>query len=646
MKLLRALAASFAMITLAIAPSASAATLESYSRLPAMEEVDISPDGQTVAYIAAQSDQQSVIVRALTGEVLQQADFGSNKVRAVQWAGNDFVVVTTSTTDSIPGVTYVGEFLQAVSINIRTGEVAQLLRRVRGNQTYANVLFSYPVTGVYEGRPVAYLEALAGAATSMTRRIDLVRVDLRDGTTRQHQLGGEYATSFLVTPDGEVVAQSNYEQGRGRWWMSVRPPGGGAMRDAYEERALIDRPSLGGLTPDGASVLVNVWHEEEQEWRYAPVSRATGAMGAPILPPRSGPLYDQHARLIGYGQVGHFVSYTFLNPEHSAIWEGITAALPGRQIWLTSFTPDFSRLVVRVEGTGFPGNYFLFDVATQRLSQLGRMYPDIAASDIGEVRAISYAAGDGLQIPAYLTLPPGRDPRNLPLIVLPHGGPQARDIAGFDWMAQSLASRGYAVLQPQFRGSTGQGVAFIEAGYGQWGRKMQTDLSDGITYLANQGIVDPSRVCIMGGSYGGYAALAGVTLQRDIYRCAVSIAGVSDVAEFIRDDVRRGGRNNSSYRYWTRFLGVERFEDPSLQRISTVAAAANGTAPVLLIHGRDDTVVPFAQSTRMEEALRAAGRQVELVALAREDHHLSREATRIETMRAAVAFLERHNPPN
>jgi dipeptidyl aminopeptidase/acylaminoacyl peptidase len=212
-------------------------------------------------------------------------------------------------------------------------------------------------------------------------------------------------------------------------------------------------------------------------------------------------------------------------------------------------------------------------------------------------------------------------------------------------MAQSLASRGYAVLQPNFRGSIGFGRAFLEAAYGEWGRKMQTDLSDGITHLAGRGMVDPSRVCIMGGSYGGYAALAGVTLQRDIYRCAVAIAPVSDVQEFLGWRVSRGGRENADYRYWTRYLGVDAHTDARLREISPQRAAANGTAPVLLIHGRDDTVVPYAQSTGMRNALANAGRSVQLVDLRAEDHWLSSEPTRIQTMQAAVAFIEQHNPP-
>jgi dipeptidyl aminopeptidase/acylaminoacyl peptidase len=149
-----------------------------------------------------------------------------------------------------------------------------------------------------------------------------------------------------------------------------------------------------------------------------------------------------------------------------------------------------------------------------------------------EVRRITYAAGDGLKIPAYLTLPRGKPAKNLPLVVLPHGGPAGRDTADFSWRPQALADQGYAVLQPNFRGST-ISWGFMSKGFGEWGRKMQTDLSDGVRYLAKEGIVDPARVCIVGASYGGYAALASPALDPGVYRCAVAVAGIGDVRRML-----------------------------------------------------------------------------------------------------------------
>lgn len=209
----------------------------------------------------------------------------------------------------------------------------------------------------------------------------------------------------------------------------------------------------------------------------------------------------------------------------------------------------------------------------------------------------------------------------------------------------ALASQGYAVLQPNYRGSD-VNEHLLEAGFAQWGRKMQTDLSDGVSYLAKQGIVDPTKVCIVGGSYGGYAALAGVTLQPTVYRCAVSVAGISDLARLLRWENRGGVEDRYATRYWDRFWGVSGDSDPALDAISPIKHVAAVRAPVLLIHGRDDTVVPYEQSQIMFDALRSENKDVELVTLQKEDHWLSSSDTRLQMLQTTVAFLRAHNPPD
>ncbi len=260
-----------------------------------------------------------------------------------------------------------------------------------------------------------------------------------------------------------------------------------------------------------------------------------------------------------------------------------------------------------------------------------------------ERRLIHYPAADGLSIPAYLTLPAGGVAKKLPLVVLVHGGPGACDEAGFDWWSQALASRGYVVLQPQFRGSTGFGEGLHTSGCGEWGRKMQTDLSDGVKFLSDAGSIDLARVAIVGGSYGGYAALAGVTLQSGIYRCAVSLAGPSNLRAMLTA-AKPQGRSTNALRFWQRFMGAASPTDPLLDTISPLKAAANATVPILLIHGADDTIVPFEQSKAMAAALTKAGRPTTVVTLPGEDHWLSRGETRTAMLKATVDFLAAHLP--
>ena len=202
------------------------------------------------------------------------------------------------------------------------------------------------------------------------------------------------------------------------------------------------------------------------------------------------------------------------------------------------------------------------------------------------------------------------------------------------------------MLRPNYRGST-LDRKFLEAGYGQWGRKMQTDLSDGVRYLVKEGIADPARVCIVGASYGGYAALAGAALDPGAYRCAVAVAGVADIKRMLTW-VNEQHRSKQSWaqRYWDRFMGVTGPNDSAVEAISPISHVGSITMPVLLIHGKDDTVVPFEQSQLMYDALKRARKDVQLVTLKHEDHWLSRGETRLQMLQASVAFLRVHNPPD
>jgi dipeptidyl aminopeptidase/acylaminoacyl peptidase len=259
---------------------------------------------------------------------------------------------------------------------------------------------------------------------------------------------------------------------------------------------------------------------------------------------------------------------------------------------------------------------------------------------VGPISLIDYKAADQQEMDGVLTLPPGREARNLPVIVLPHGGPHARDEPEFDWWAQAYASRGYAVFQPNFRGSTGRSDAFRNASANEWGRKMQTDISDGLAELARRGIVDPKRACIVGASYGGYAALAGVTLQHGIYRCAVAVAPVADLDLLVDTEVRDSGHSAMTVRAYREDLGDPKGYDV----VSPRRHAAQADAPILLIHGKDDTVVSFRHSESMAGALRAAGKPYEFVVLKHEDHWLSVSDTRSQMLAESMRFVQKYNP--
>ena len=643
----RLIAALAGVAVLGVCITASAAPLDAYSRLPAMDDVELSADGQNIAYVASRDERSRVVVQRLDGTVLQVVDLGDAKVANILWGSPDHVIIATRSTARIRNMTYRGELSTAASLNIRTGRAVQFFERLVGGNTYGTALFSPPIPGVWEGEPVAYVVVYAGGEQGVQgRRLDVARIDLDSGIAHTHVMGNETTYDFLVLPDGSVPAKADYNDTTGEWSISVR--NGGGWRIAHRVNAPVDQPYMEYLTEDGSGVYVRMLNQGTGNWRHHPVSLASGALGNPALVDHANDLVaDANMRTIGYETLREFTNFNFLDANRQRAWRMITDSLPGRQVTFQSATADFSKVVFYVEGNGYPRNYILYDATAGSLSQIGRAYPDITNQEMAEVHAIEYPAADGLTIPAYLTLPPGRGAQNLPLIVLPHGGPEGRDYAGFDWMAQALASRGYAVLQPNFRGSDGYDGALFEAGYGRVGPQ------DANRPLRRHHLPCQSR---------HRRSVARLHHGRELWRlrCACGRdAAVEHLSLRCRDRPGLGCR---------RILGVARHTRGGRQLRAALLdalsrchrsprsaprrdldrrAARNGNAPVLLIHGRDDSVVPLrSKHADAESALREAGRSVELVPLRAEDHYLSREPTRMQAMAAAVAFLERHNPPN
>jgi dipeptidyl aminopeptidase/acylaminoacyl peptidase len=321
--------------------------------------------------------------------------------------------------------------------------------------------------------------------------------------------------------------------------------------------------------------------------------------------------------------------------------EALAGLFPNDAVKLIDSTADRQKLAISIAGGTVSPSYFLFDRKTSALARLSQQYKNLSDADINPVTPIEYRARDGRTIPSVLTYPRGKKLGDkLPLIVMPHGGPTSYDAVGFDWMAQYFASRGYLVFQPNFRGSDGFGREHRVAGYGEWGGKMQDDITDGAELLIRKGWADPNRTCIIGGSYGGYAALAGGAYTPDLYKCVAAIAPVTDLNFMLSETKREEGSDSADYTWWTKLIGNQKDDRKKIDAISPVKAAANFKAPVLLIHGNDDTIVPFEHSSRMESALKKAGKPVTLIKLQGGDHWLSKSDVRLQTLRELDKFVE------
>jgi dipeptidyl aminopeptidase/acylaminoacyl peptidase len=327
----------------------------------------------------------------------------------------------------------------------------------------------------------------------------------------------------------------------------------------------------------------------------------------------------------------------WFDPTAEKQFRTIAKAFPEKSVTTYEWSENGKRTLAKVQGPSSPPIYYLIDFDTHKADIVGEQYPGLANVTLGEMRPIDYKARDGANIPAYLTLPP-KSTEKLPLVVLPHSDMEGRDDYIFDWLSQFLASRGYAVLQPQFRGSSGFGEAWRKAGKGQWGKLMQSDLTDGVQAMIDQGIADSQRICIVGVQYGGYAALAGAAFTPQLYRCAVSINGLADLPELIAYQKRHWGDDSDLPAYWQDLIGSP--FDPDVIDKSPVKAAKQITAPILLMHATDDSVFPPAQSDSMFRALKQYKKPVTLIRLDGEDHWLSTSAARRKMLAEIEKFLD------
>ncbi len=630
----------FAAVNWAASGAARAApAIEDYGRLPAITDVELSPSGERVTLVADTPQGRRLFVKNLaTGDLLLSLPLTGVRFAGVRWAGDDHLILfTTITIDWAAGFgsEYLDQVNRASVVDLAShkgfdlfGKGGDVLNAVMGGVRAANVGGTWYAYAM--GLPVGSCPGCFGDPI-------LYRVNLDTGERTVFARGNDATRGWFVGPDGQIVARLEGNR-KGDWRVMAGQDGlaitGGHSK--YSGAAILGFGRTTSTILIEEPVTETAFTDKIEEWPLTPGGKPT----AQTLPnDEKWLVHDGHTGvLIGEQVEGDTPSYTFFDPLIAARFNGAKAAFQGVTVRLVSASQGLGRMVVYTEGGDDSGAYWLVDIKTGKASILGEAYPTVGSADVGPTKMIEYKAADGTTIHAVLTLPPGRDPKNLPVVVMPHGGPIARDRLGFDWWAQAFAARGYAVLQPNFRGSDGYGEDFIVAGFGQWGGKMQTDLSDGVAYLGSQGIADPKRACIVGASYGGYAAMAGVTMQHGVYRCAVAYAPVTDLAQITSYASDRYGES-TELAGWDRFIGAN-----SKTALSPAAHAGEADVPVLIFQGKNDEIVPMSQSTEMDGRLRGAGKTSTLVLFDNETHHMVLETTRVAVVKQSVDFVEKYNP--
>jgi dipeptidyl aminopeptidase/acylaminoacyl peptidase len=635
-----------ALATLAGAAHAAPPPATAFGRVPAVVDTAISPDGRRVALLGGTSEQRYVSIATIDDPNMPALALGDAEAVGLSWAGNDHVLARMAYWRSEgPRLAY--RFERNVSINTQGQAVSRLLE----SDAFSQYLVTQPVLGVVAGPPASVyvlgltpIEANSGMDTRIKRKgtegwaYALMKVDPATGKGVRVEKGDSDTIRWELNPAGEAKVRLDidelthkfevYARSGARAWTQIWQGGD------YESR----RQYLGYSAPEDAIYLA----KDGRIVRKALAGGGEQPVGQPLNGVSPKMLWDPH-RVAPVAIVGGTEKpvYEWLDADLGATHAALAKAFKGKDVSLTDWSADRTRFLVRVSSPASPGVRYLFDKTRKELSPLGEEYPELKDAALGQTSWITYKARDGLEVPAYLTLPPGLPAgAKPPLIVLPHGGPTARDNFDFDYIAQFLATRGYAVLQPQFRGSWGFGAAFENAGAGEWGGKMQTDLLDGIAAVADK--ADASKVCVVGASFGGYAALAGATMHPDAYKCAASIAGVADLGLLLEQLWRTSGDDSAGIGELRAMLGAA--DKGKLNATSPALLVSKATAPILLIHGDEDTIVAPQQSQVMANALKAAGKPVEYVVLAGENHYMTRSATRTQMLQALETFLAKQLP--
>jgi len=610
-----------------------------FGALPFMVGPKMSPDAKHVVTEAHVNGGKRLVILELGAKPGPSHSFhmpGKWELVGYRWAGNDRVLVSIGHSDVLFGDdVYV---TRLVMYDLKTDKAAFIGKKNEG----------------VEGDNIIYVDRdghwlLLNVQKTIYDYPSVYRVDL--DTMEMKKVVGEhpYVWNWFADSSGTVRAGLGVQSHR--WWLLYRKDAD-AKFEKVMRRVLKqgddDEGSIERFIPlNGSDHGYAVTNARTGRYGLYHYDFSSDSIGEPVF---EHPQVDIDDFRISEQNEITAVYYTddrsrveWLVPRMKELQGKIDRALPDRINRVISMSSDGEKMLIWSGSAADPGAYFYYDAPAARMSQLARPYGKMTDKQLADMNSVSYAARDGLQIPAYLTLPPGVEARQLPLIVMPHGGPFLRDEWGYDTWVQFLANRGYVVLQPNFRGSTGYGRDFVVKGEGQWGRTMQDDLDDGVKWLVEQGKVDPKRVCIMGGSYGGYAALWAAARNPEIYRCAISFAGISDLAAMIKYD-RRAFAATRYYTAWReRVQGDKSFD---LNTVSPLYAIDRINIPLLIAHGSDDENVPLAQSRKLHEALLKAKKPHSYIVYEGEGHGFDKPENATAFLEQVDQFLRTNNPPD
>ncbi len=617
----------------------------------------LSPDGEKIALVTAGTGRLTrvQVLEAREGAEPRSVATGTGVpeyLRRCEWVANDRLACLISGEQRYADDVY--GFSSMFAVDAAGGNIRSLSTR-RGQETFGIDLRGGSIVDLLPGEDGAVLMARSyvpdakisgGVLGERDRGLGVDRVDTRTGSVKSIEKPSPEVYQYISDGRSQVriKAQADYK-GSGFWSgksdFFYRPVDGGGWKalSTFDER---DNSGFYPLAVDADKNLA--YGLEKIDGRSALVSVALDAglekktvFSHPAVDVSSVVTVGRDRRPVGAGYVDDAGRISYFDPAVRALSAALGKALGGKTTYIADVSQDQNRALVWAGSDVDPGQYYLYDRRAKSLAPVTPDRPQLAGRTLAPMQFLHYKAQDGTSIPAYLTLPPGRtDAKGLPAIVMPHGGPQSRDQWGFDWMVQYFAARGFAVVQPQFRGSAGFGEEWmVKSAFTAWRTAVGDVVDSGRWLVAEQG-VDPARLTIFGWSYGGYAALQSQALAPDLFKAIVAVAPVTDIAAFLK-----ANRWSSSYVIQKEFLGSGR---AGVEASPTSHVGAFG-APVLMFHGTDDGNVDIKQSRLMESKLRGAGKSVSLVVYEGLTHSLNDSDARADMLQQASDFLLRAGRP-
>lgn len=634
-RLASAALAAVILATSGIASAADMQPLDAFARLPRMRSVALSPEGKRLVFITSVDDRSFAVVNDIgssqQSKVLISSEPGKYDISWCNWANESRMLCGLRGVATERGTRF--PFTRLVGINADGSGMKMLIYNAKTGQAQFH-------DGILDWTPDEPDTVLIQLDDDANGYPSVFELDVNTGRLNLRLREHPPIRWFVTDAKGNVRLGSGYESNPEIHYFA-RLENEDEWRRLAKIKVFTESDALRPIAVapgTNKAYAVGDYEGRSALWEMDLTDRQEPQLvfSHPLVD-ASRPILTADGRLLGirYELDRPFIYYT--DQYARDLMGSIGKAVPDSFNFVSDYTRDEKTLVIQSFSDVDDSTYFILDKRTSRLLEIGRAYPELNRQQLGRMRSITYKAADGTEIPGYLTVPVGVRAEKLPLIVMPHGGPISRDSWDFFFLRAFLVDRGYAVLQMNFRGSSGYGNKWFFDAHQDWGGLTYDDITDGARWAVAQGIADPKRMCIVGWSFGGYAALLGAVRNGDLYRCSVSIAGVSDLNLLLSE-----ARNFSSYRFTREQIGIDRAklrEDSPLRHVDEIGI------PVLLVHGDRDYQVEVDHSRKMAAALKRARKAHKAVFIDHATHQLDRKSDRVTLLSEIEKFLRENLGP-